>query len=88
MPAERLLRVLGLADPVSPDEEGAQVVVTPEDNLDDLLDSVPTQASIENYTRACRFFVRELGLEPGQQAFVVNGRVSRISKVFRDEMWR
>lgn len=76
--AEKLLRILALAEVAPPSEEGEQVVVEPEETLEDLLEDVPTQAALADYARACLFLVRELDIEPGEHALIVNGRVSDI----------
>ena len=45
-------------------------------SFDDLVaDRIFTGAEYEKYLTACRLVVRQLGLRPGAQAVVVNGRV-------------
>ena len=45
-------------------------------SFDDLVaDKIFTAAEYEKYLTACRLVVRQLGLRPGAQAVVVNGRV-------------
>ena len=77
--ADRLLRVLGLGEAPSADEQGEQVAITSEDTLRDLMEDVPSPATLASYARACQFLVRELGIKPGEQVLVVNGRVSETS---------
>jgi len=77
----RLLRALGLdvPPPVSPPSDGPQIPLSKDDD-DDLTGGVGLSGySAEEYdrfVRSSRLVARELQLAPGQQALVVNGRVS------------
>ncbi|PCH34985.1 glycosyltransferase family 24 protein [Wolfiporia cocos MD-104 SS10] len=71
----RLLRLLGFGDVAAP-KQSPQTVISAEDSLDDILSgTVLTDAEYDEFVTASRLIAREVGLAPGDQAVVVNGRV-------------
>lgn len=72
------METLGLED-ASADEQSSQVVLPAAGSLDDILhEGTLSNKEYDDYVRSSRLIVRDLKLEPGEQALIVNGRVSTI----------
>ncbi|OSX61274.1 glycosyltransferase family 24 protein [Postia placenta MAD-698-R-SB12] len=75
VPPSRLVETLGLED-ASADEQSSQVVLPAAGSLDDILhEGTLSNKEYDDYVRSSRLIVRDLKLEPGEQALIVNGRV-------------
>ncbi|KAJ6626996.1 glycosyltransferase family 24 protein [Mycena sp. CBHHK59/15] len=70
----RLLRALGLDDPISP-SDGAQIPLSKDDLIDGVGISGYSPDDYAKYLKSSRLIARDLQLAPGQQALIVNGRV-------------
>lgn len=75
----RLLRALGLDSPAAPNY-GPQTVLSQQDTLNELTGGVASDdfsaEAYAQFTKSSRLVARELQLGPGQQALLINGRVS------------
>jgi UDP-glucose:glycoprotein glucosyltransferase len=75
----RILKALGLKSSVYFDGS-PQTVIAKEDTIDDLTGGVflkdLSKDAYLNYVTSSLLVARELGLKPGEQALVANGRVS------------
>ncbi|KAI0073110.1 glycosyltransferase family 24 protein [Panus rudis PR-1116 ss-1] len=59
-------------------DSDSQTVFVPEGYLDTILENAiieDPQQTYESFAKASRFFVRELNIAPGNNAFIVNGRI-------------
>ncbi len=73
---ERLLTALGLRNPVVVPVDGEKQAPF---SLDEVVGAkVFTSTEYEKYSNACRLVLRQLELKPGEQAVIVNGRVSLV----------
>lgn len=80
---DQLLHVLGLASVVVVNDT-PQTVLSQERTLRDITGGLAVFADLDtevydDYVRSSRLFVRELQLNSGDQAIIVNGRVSRLA---------
>lgn len=78
MAPSRLLEILGLGNVATPGDS-TQIVISSEGTLDDILGgSILEDAEYEAYLKSSRLMAHELRLAPGEQAVIVNGRVSSV----------
>lgn len=82
MSPSELLTTVGLTPP-PPTENGSQTILTQESIIEKLKrGNGDSEIAYRDYVLSSSLVAREVGLRPGQQALIVNGRVN---PTFREE---